>query len=382
MKLQEHPLFSAFHTDKAKELIQATQQHNYKPGELIFKQGDRSDCLYIILEGEVVFNKVLEDGKLQEISVAHEGEMFGEIGVITHQPRSLSASAQTKAKLAIIPEKEFVETLGGATTGPIGQIFRGIIKHLKLTTEHYVDDILEKEKMAIVGKMVNALIHDFKNPFSIINMSAQLIAGEHSDDLTQELCHNIEEQIHHMLIMASEISEFSKGKQNLTVSPCNLKNLVERFLELNPLIGKNEQIELEINVPSIEIEAEDIKLLRVFQNLIVNAIDACSPTNQDGSTNANANKKSKVTVTAEDKGDEVLITFSDNGLGIPEEIQGTFFKPFVSMGKEKGTGLGTAIAKSIIESHKGSIHFKTQKNKGTIFYVTLPKKQPKDIQRA
>lgn len=382
MKLSEHSLFSAFHADKSKELIEATLVHDYKPGELIFKQGDPSNCLYIILEGEVVFSKVLEGGKLQEISIAREGEMFGEIGVITGQPRSLSASAQTKAKLAAIPDKEFVDALGGSTSGPIGQIFRGIIKHLKLTTEHYVEDILEKEKMAIVGKMVNALIHDFKNPFSIINMSAQLIAGEHSDDLTQELCHNIEEQINHMLVMASEISEFSKGKQNLTVSPCNLKNLMDRFLELNPLIGKNEQIELEINVPPIEIEAEDIKLLRVFQNLIVNAVDACSPINQDGTTNANAKKKSKITVFAKEQDDEVLVTIEDNGLGIPEEIQGIFFKPFVSMGKEKGTGLGTAIAKSIVESHKGSIRFETEADKGTIFYVTLPKTQPADVQRA
>ncbi|MDP4879526.1 MAG: HAMP domain-containing histidine kinase, partial [Opitutales bacterium] len=59
--------------------------------------------------------------------------------------------------------------------------------------------------------------------------------------------------------------------------------------------------------------------------------------------------------------------------GIPPKIQASFFEPFVTHGKREGTGLGTAIVKSIVETHHGEINFETSAN-GTCFYIQLPKK--------
>ena len=62
----------------------------------------------------------------------------------------------------------------------------------------------------------------------------------------------------------------------------------------------------------------------------------------------------------------------DNAGGRPEPIRERFFEPFVSHGKKEGTGLGTAIVRSIIEAHGGSINFRTETGRGTIFTINLP----------
>jgi len=68
----------------------------------------------------------------------------------------------------------------------------------------------------------------------------------------------------------------------------------------------------------------------------------------------------------------VLFNFTDNGPGIPEEIQETLFEVFVTKGKEKGTGLGMSTVKNIVEAHGGEISFETKVGEGTKFMVSLP----------
>ena len=67
-----------------------------------------------------------------------------------------------------------------------------------------------------------------------------------------------------------------------------------------------------------------------------------------------------------------VITISDTGKGIPEQIQGSLFQSFVTLGKEHGTGLGLAVAREIVEAHGGTINFTSQSNTGTTFLISIP----------
>ena len=73
-----------------------------------------------------------------------------------------------------------------------------------------------------------------------------------------------------------------------------------------------------------------------------------------------------------------MLTFTDTGAGIPEDIQANLFDPFVTCGKKDGTGLGLAIAQQIIEQHDGTIDFETAQGEGTTFTVRLPIAGPAD----
>ncbi len=372
MQIQDHPFILAFPLENRTTLLKDVKLMQFLPQTLIFEEGDPSDSVCLVLDGTVNFLKKLPDGREQIINTAQTGNFFGEIGVLTEAPRSLKALAQTDLSLAFIPRENFLSVMQVSQNNPIGQIIKGLVQHLHLTTNHYVQDVIQQEKLSLVGSMINSLLHDFKNPFSVITMSAQLLAGEHSDDLTQDLCKTIEDQIGYMLRMASEISEYSQGKKQLTLSAVNLKNLMERFVELNPILCKDNQVQIVIDVPSIELEAEDIKLLRVIQNLISNAVDACKAKIKKQAIGDLKNQET-VKISAKEDENTVEIRVSDTGEGIPDAIKASFFKPFVSYGKANGTGLGAAIVKSIVENHGGSIRFETSPQ-GTTFIILLPKK--------
>jgi signal transduction histidine kinase len=101
-------------------------------------------------------------------------------------------------------------------------------------------------------------------------------------------------------------------------------------------------------------------LLRIFNNLVKNAIEAVPDF-----------RKGIISITLETKGKNVFIEISDNGKGIPESLHSSIFNHNFTT-KSSGTGLGLAFVKQAIENMYGSITFKTETNKGTTFNIVLP----------
>ncbi len=363
MKITQHPFFSRVSSEQVKDLVSIATIERYPPDTMIFEQGSPSEGLDLVLEGEVAFCKLISDGKSRVVGYSKAGTFFGEIGLFTGQPRALRAESRGNVVIANIPREGLLKFIK-QTDGPFDNILQSIINHLHETTRHYMDDMLQQEKLSMVGTMMNTIIHDFKNPFCLISLGAQLMAQMHPDAQSQKLCRNIDAQITRMVDMAEELNAFSRGDQNLQIALINLHSMIERFKDLNFPFFENDKIEVEISLPDIEIEGEENKLLRILQNLVGNAIDAFG---EDSGW---------IKVEGSVEGDGMLhMTIADNGGGIPEEIQPRFFEPFVTFGKSKGTGLGSAIVKSVVESHGGKIHFETESGKGTTFYITLPQKQ-------
>jgi two-component system sensor histidine kinase VicK len=119
--------------------------------------------------------------------------------------------------------------------------------------------------------------------------------------------------------------------------------------------------------PSIYVEIDEVKFIQVITNLISNAIKF---TQDDG----------RITVRVEDKEDSgtLLITVEDNGIGIPKKYHASLFDKFTKARRpglrhEPSVGLGMSIIKTIVEWHKGRIWFESEENKGTTFYIEIPK---------
>ncbi|MEO0794824.1 MAG: ATP-binding protein [Verrucomicrobiota bacterium] len=365
MELNEHPFFNNSDQDSVAELVGNADVAHFEDGEIIFLEGSPSDSLCLVLSGIVAFAAETPDNSRRIISTTKPGNFFGEIGIFTGAPRSLSAIAQGTVQIAKIYREDLL-TFIKRTPGPIEQILGSIVNHLHQTTRHYLDDMLQQEKMSLVGTMVNSIIHDFKNPFTLIGLGAQLIQSRHKDDpKTIKICNNIEAQVERMVEMASELSEFSRGEQKLIIGKVKLNQLFDEFKELNEPFFDRDHLTIQIETDETVIEAEQNKLIRVLQNLVGNAIDALSE-----------QPEGEIVVKTRTEGDTVVITIADNGQGIPEQIRDNFWTPFVTFGKSRGTGLGSAIAKSIIEAHNGSVTFETETGVGTTFTVTLPQKQP------
>ena len=122
--------------------------------------------------------------------------------------------------------------------------------------------------------------------------------------------------------------------------------------------------QLESDIPEdLKIYGEKNKLDRVIGNLVKNSVDAYVA----------IDKKGKITIPAENKGDKTIIAISDEAGGIDEEIQDKVFKEIKTTKAEKGTGFGLYYSNTIIEgSFKGRMYFETTKGVGTTFYIEIP----------
>ncbi len=121
-------------------------------------------------------------------------------------------------------------------------------------------------------------------------------------------------------------------------------------------------IEIEQQIPNkkVMVLLDKDQLMRVFNNLIKNAVQSIPE-----------GRKGKITITAEVIQNELNVAIGDNGSGIDEEQQTKIFLPNFST-KNSGMGLGLAIVKNIIESAGGRIYFETKAGEGTVFHVILP----------
>lgn len=332
-------------------------------GESIFGEDSAPDALFLILSGNVAFTKEKLDGSLKNVSQSGEGSFFGEVGVFTGEHRALGAVALGHCRIARVPEPTVKKIIEDAE--PVRKILESVIHHLKSTTDHYMDEVMRTEKLTLVGTMVSSLLHDFKNPFSIISLGSNIIAQRYKDDAkTARICENMESQIRRMVNMANDLAAFARGDSQIEIAYVSLDALFAHFRELNMPFFKDQTVALIMQGNGASLQGDASKLLRVLQNLISNAIEALHSADIDG----------KVEIYAEQNEKVVTITLSDNGPGIPEDIRRNFFEPFVTRGKNEGTGLGTAIVKSIIDAHHGEIEFETS-SRGTTFTIRLPKKQ-------
>lgn len=366
MQVTEHPFIQSIAEDQREGILSKISRRSFADGEAIFPEGSKPDALCLILEGTILFVKDRADGSVQTVSASREGEFFGEIGIMTGAERALGARAAGPVTVAEIP-REAVQDLIHNAPGPVNKIMESVIHHLQGTTNHYINEVVRTEKLALVGTMISSILHDFKNPFALISLGAHLVQKRHADEpKTVKICNNIEAQIRRMVDMADDLSAFSRGGSEIEFGHIDLPRFFEAFKELNAPFFENPGIELELEIAPSAIQGDQSKLLRVLQNLLSNAIDAIKASGKPG----------KIKVTAEDDANCAVIKVSDNGPGIPQEIRETFFEPFVTHGKSNGTGLGSAIAKSIVEAHKGTIRFDTGAE-GTAFTIRLPKKQEK-----
>lgn len=360
MDLSAHRFISYFEPDQAALLCDLAVVERFTEQKVVFEEGEIPDFLYLVLEGQVEFSKHIGTNKYQTVAVAKTNDFFGEFGILDGQPRSARAVASAGATLAKISRDILMDTLRLAKGSAVLHLFSYITQHLRSTTDQYVKQLVYKEKMVMVGEMVSTIIHDFRSPFTGIQLSSQMLQEMYPDDEeTAEWCELIQLQVQRMLGMAEEVLEFSRGNSILHKKPVNLANTLQQFKKLNRVYFETSKVEFVAEVGEVLVEADENKILRVWQNLVGNAVEAF-----DG-------RGGRIEMTLATSETQAKITICDNGPGIPEAIREHLFDPFVTFGKRSGTGLGTAIAKSIIDAHGGNINFES-KSSGTTFNIRLP----------
>ncbi len=237
------------------------------------------------------------------------------------------------------------------------------LENLELSIENrkLLDDVVRLEKLATVGQVASGINHEVRNQLSIL-MGVQLIQQMYpDDDLINKVTNQVIMARDRILTILNEIKSYGKQtcetlkQQSVAVS--KLLVPVLSILEFDP---ETKHITYEVNNQfDPPILCDHDRVVQVLINLVRNAAHAMDCTGS-------------VVIQVEQKNQIVQINITDTGCGIPPDIQNQIWQPFFTTKGEKGTGLGLAMSKRIIESHSGELSFYSEEGKGTTFTITLP----------
>ena len=227
----------------------------------------------------------------------------------------------------------------------------------------------ESQRNLAFRQMAQQIAHDIKNPLSPINMGAQLVLSLGDDFDSSEFKEQTRVTMKVIVDQVRVIDRLTKDLRNFAIGPENANNeifdLNETVVSIKNLMEaefKSKNIRLNVTVPEekIFIYADSIIITRALTNLVKNGEQAIPSTS-----------KGLIDISLEKVGDKARITISDNGIGIPDNIQNKIFEASFTT-KPTGNGLGLSITKQIINASNGTIRFETERNIGTDFVIEFP----------
>ncbi len=229
--------------------------------------------------------------------------------------------------------------------------------------EESKSQLIRLERESAWREMARQVAHDIKNPLTTMKLSMQQLERVSSDPVQaaaylKKAITRLIEQIDSLAQIASEFSMFA----NLDIQQKHdmvINDVVESVFDL---FSEQKEVNLSLKVPAdrFHINGDKNHLIRVFNNLIINAIQAIP-----------SDRKGEIQVSLFRQKDLAVVQINDNGGGIPPEIQKRVFEPNFTT-KTSGSGLGLAICRKIVEALDGTIRFETSENEGTDFFVELP----------
>ena len=228
-------------------------------------------------------------------------------------------------------------------------------------------DLLHSERLATIGRMASSISHDLRHPLTTILAYAEFLSESNLDnDQRKDLYQEIRQSVNKMAELIASLLEFSKAQEALHPVYGDVADTLEHTISAVQLHPEFRRTRISFMHEGPTHGWFDFKKLdRVFYNLLQNACEAAS------------SESGKVEVTAMGLDNQVEISILDNGPGIPEAVREDIFQPFVTCGKEGGTGLGLAVVQKIVRDHGGTIRVASTGPAGTRFTLILPLTPPK-----
>ncbi|MGB3077066.1 MAG: ATP-binding protein [Chitinophagales bacterium] len=279
-------------------------------------------------------------------------------------------SRQITRKLSLIGEKfkqvkigsrnELIEWHASDEIGNLVNEYNRMIGHLEQSAEK----LAKSERDLAWREMAKQVAHEIKNPLTPMKLGIQHLQRAYEQnapnlpELVTKVSRTLIEQIDNLSNIANEFSNYAKMPRPV-FELIDVNDVVQTACNLLKE-GEGAAIHLHDHAENSIVFADKNQLLSVFNNLLLNAAQSI-PEDRAGN----------VTVITENLNGEVVVSVSDNGVGISEEEAKHVFIPSFTT-KSSGTGLGLAISKDYVDSFGGTIDFISGKNVGTTFFVKLP----------
>ncbi len=341
------------------------------------------------MSGEI-WSKVLQGGEIKEIRlkigqgiagyVAQTGEVINLIDAY-QDPRfnpeiDRKTGYRTKTMLCqpikdkndkIVGVFQLINKKDGIFTKKDEEMLNALSIHASIAIQNarMAQELVNSERLAVIGRMASSIIHDIKNPMTTIKAYAQVIRKKVGESETIQLVDEVIKQIDRLVNMAQEILDFSRGVMNINFTKIKLGDFLDGTMAFLARDFERNKIEIEKFFEfDDEVEIDIDRMTRVVFNIAHNSMDAMP-------------EGGKFIVKTWRENDFFFMQFTDTGKGMPEEVRRKLFEPFVTYGKKHGTGLGMAITKKIVNEHKGDIFVESELGKGTTITIKLPITQTK-----
>lgn len=222
------------------------------------------------------------------------------------------------------------------------------------------EKLIRSERFAAIGEAAAYLSHEIKNPLMLIGGFAGQVEKSLSDDnVNREKLKIIQDETRRLELMLVEVRDFTRPARPQKELK-NINSVIEDTLALmeNKMRDKGIEYEkaLDNRLPAVLFDPQQIK--QVLINLVNNAVEAMP-------------EGGKLVVSSWPEGGQVKISLLDSGMGIPPEVVAKMFNPFFTT-KKRGTGLGLAVSRKIMEDHEGEISVQSGEGKGTRVTIALP----------
>ena len=222
---------------------------------------------------------------------------------------------------------------------------------------------IETERIAALGRAASSISHDLRHYLAAVVANAEFLYEAEALKLDKnEIYQEIKTASTQMTDLIDSLREVAHQGSAISPEPTDLEQIIRRAIEAVQARPEFRNRTIRLHADSdLEGMVDPRKLERVFFNLVLNACEA-TPDGESG-----------VAVDVQTLKDAFEIRVSDQGSGVPENIRGRVFDPFVSSGKPNGTGLGLAIVSKIVSDHGGSVTVERTSEAGTVMLVKLPR---------
>jgi signal transduction histidine kinase len=247
------------------------------------------------------------------------------------------------------------------TIPPDRQTFEAIVSLCAIAIERtrLSEENLRSHVLATVGQVASSIVHDFKNGLFVLRGHADLLGMTKDEQKIQHHSRKILECVDRLTHLSQDVLDFAKVREP-DWETVDLRSFMEAILEPMIPMGAELGARVDSHGPACLVRLDPARFTRVMENLVANALDATVDMNGE------------VCVSWGPVAGNIQIRVKDRGRGIPRKVLKRIFEPFFSFGKKKGTGLGMATVKKIVDEHGATLEFLSEEGVGTEVIITLP----------
>jgi signal transduction histidine kinase len=271
--------------------------------------------------------------------------------------------------IILAPARNREESSDGRATAANPEVVGAFIKHLTVAIE--MSELqrrrFRQERLAAIGETLAGLAHCLRNTLNGLRGGQYIVESAIRNDDQDKLKQGwgvLTSGVRHMERLTMDML-FYTAERGPRREAVNLNQILQQVIDTLEESAENQGVTLrgdfdESMEPS---PVERAAFYQVVLNLVTNAIDAC----------VESETGNLVTIASRDRGEDLLVTVEDNGIGMDVETAKRVFDRFYTSKSSRGTGLGLPVVKKIVEAHGGKVEVRSTVGKGTVFYVQLPK---------